>query len=359
MFNDVCPRAGWSQGCFHAKKYISYISISSNSNGTTIFKLMICIAFYLRSTLGGDIANKVHVGDAHANTTPRHSRTAVGAILLLIRLKTQDRRTQSVKKRKHHKQIPMHTPWLGHTKKNRANSILPSPSGFSAPPLLESFVLYCPSWFPGVKSEAKQPCSLGPLTGHWELFTWYGMMNTARNPPKLMDTPVFLHVFCRASLIVFCSITSILRYSADIFIHLSYIKYDKIQIPMHMKPNKTVHDSAPWLLHFVQLARRWWMGASGSAEQLEPSCWWHPHIKPGSVYERHTVTHGYTSYAGIPFTSSSFAKKIGESFVLLWSRWLPDAFIFWLVVANLPERKLGLCERMDGLMDDIQKKLTI
>lgn len=244
-------------------------------------------------------------------------------------------------------------------KKNRANSILPSPSGFSAPPLLESFVLYCPSWFPGVKSEAKQPCSLGPLTGHWELFTCYGMMNTARNPPKLMDTPIFLHVFCRASLIVFCSITSILRYSADIFIHLSYIKYDKIQIPMHMKPNKTVHDSTPWLLHFVQLARRWWMGASGSAEQLEPSCWWHLHIKPGSVYERHTVIHGYTSYTGIPFTSSSFAKKIGESFVLLWSRWLPDAFIFWLVVANLPERKLGLCERMDGLMDDIQKKLTI
>lgn len=151
-------------------------------------------------------------------------------------------------------------------------------------------------------------------------------MSTARNLPKLMDTPVFLHVFCRASLIVFCSITSILRYSANIFIQLSY---NKIQ----MKPNKTVHDSKPWLLHFVQLARRWWMGASGSADQLEPS--------------------------RIPCTSSSFAKKIGETFVLLWSRWLPDAFIFWLVVANLPERKLGLCERMDGLMDDIQKKLTI
>lgn len=88
---------------------------------------MICIAFYLRSTLGGD-ANKVHVGDAHANTTPRHSRTAVGAILLLIRLKTQDRRTQSVKKKKKTSQTNTHAHTMTRTYQKKSSQYEPIPS---------------------------------------------------------------------------------------------------------------------------------------------------------------------------------------------------------------------------------------
>lgn len=140
----------------------------------------------VRSTLGGDIATKVHVGDAHANTTPRHRRTAMGAILLLIRLSRTGR--HRVRKKENItnriKQIHIHThndQWLGHTK-NKWSQFHLTFSSFSAPPLLESFVLYCPSWFPGVKSEAK-PWSLSPLgTGNYlHGMGWWALPETHQN----------------------------------------------------------------------------------------------------------------------------------------------------------------------------------
>ena len=151
---------------------------------------MICIAFYLRSTLGGDIANKVHVGDAHANTTPRHSRTAVGAILLLIRLKTQDRRTQSsVKKRKHHKQIPMHTPWLGHTKKKSSQFHLTFSKRFQRTSIawiiravLPFLISWCEIW-------SKTAMFFGPVD--WALGTIYMVWDDehCQKPTKIDGHP--------------------------------------------------------------------------------------------------------------------------------------------------------------------------
>ena len=95
---------------------------------------------------------------------------------------------------------------------------------------------------------------------------------------------------------------------------------------------------------------------SPHVDHMEPIHHLDVRLKLGSVYERHMVIHGYTVYFII---SQEKGEPKGLSFDFGLDLWLPDAFIFWLVVANLPERKLGLCERMDGLMDDIQKLLTI
>lgn len=240
----------------------------------------------VRSTLGGDIATKVHVGDAHANTTPRHRRTAMGAILLLIRL-SRTGRHRVRKKRKYHKQNQTdthpHTQWpMTWTYKKQMEPIPSYLLQFQRTSIawiiravLPFLISWCEVWSKAMVFE--------PL-GHWELFTWYGMMSTARNAPKLMDTPIFLHVFCRASLIVFFSITSILRYSAYIITYLSYVKskfrckWNPTKQCMTQRLEFAISPPSPWLLRFVQLAWGWWMGASGSADQLEPSRWWHLHI---------------------------------------------------------------------------------